>query len=149
MGHFIYTWTQTWSDINATDEITTLYMYASYCIKINYILLLIVCDLIFCLFSNRLCCKSVSTWACALLVSHFWFWLFAPFISCSFFFLSKQVKGWISRKVLKHAGADPEILKGGGVHKILRSRITLFQLWPLFESPVVASLWKFVLHSGH
>ena len=35
-----------------------------------------------------------------------------------------------------------------GVHKILGSRFTVFPLWPLFEYLVVASLWKFVLHSG-
>ena len=46
------------------------------------------------------------------------------------------------------------VIKGGsrnferGVHKILGSRITVFRLWPLFESLVGASLWKFVLHSG-
>ena len=34
-----------------------------------------------------------------------------------------------------------------GVHKILEPRITVFGLWPLFESSVVAPLWKFVLHS--
>ena len=45
------------------------------------------------------------------------------------------------------------VIRGGsrnferGVHKILGSRITVFRLWPLFESSVVASLWKFVLHS--
>ena len=35
-----------------------------------------------------------------------------------------------------------------GVHKLLGSRITVFRLWPLFEFSVVASFWKFVLHSG-
>ena len=35
-----------------------------------------------------------------------------------------------------------------GVHKILGSQITVFPLWPLFESLVVASLRKSVLHSG-
>ena len=48
---------------------------------------------------------------------------------------------------------SPSIPRGGsrnfekGVHKILGSRITVFRLWPLFESSVVASLWMFVLHS--
>ena len=37
---------------------------------------------------------------------------------------------------------------GRGVHNIIGPRITVNQLSPLFESLVVASLWKFVLHSG-
>ena len=35
-----------------------------------------------------------------------------------------------------------------GVHTILGSRFAIFRLWPHFESVVVASLWKVVLHSG-
>ena len=35
-----------------------------------------------------------------------------------------------------------------GVHKILESRITVFRLWPLFESLVDISLWKFVPQAG-
>ena len=64
-------------------------------------------------------------------------------------------------KYLGATGADPGFLdrgfklaRGGsrkferGVHKILGSRITVFRLWPLLESLVVASFWKFVLNSG-
>ena len=49
---------------------------------------------------------------------------------------------YIHKMSTQYSGADPEISKGG-VHKI-----TVFPLWPLFESLVVASLWNFVLHSG-
>ena len=35
-----------------------------------------------------------------------------------------------------------------GVHNIIGPRITVNRLWLLFESLVVASLWKFVFHSG-
>ena len=47
----------------------------------------------------------------------------------------------------------PVFIRGGsrnferGVHKILRSWITLFPLWP-FLNLLVGSLWKWVLHSG-